>query len=55
MKNDVFWTVYNEIDDQIYDGSPLFTRKDEAHTWMVFNDGRPSSMVIRVRLTEMMS
>ncbi len=55
MKNEIFWTVYNEIDDRIYDGSPLFTQKDEARTWMVFNDGRPSSKVIRVKVTEMMS
>ena len=55
MKADIYWTVYNEIDDRIYDGTPLFTSQRDARDWMIFNDGRPSSKVIRVRVTEMMS
>jgi hypothetical protein len=55
MKTDTYWTVYNEIDDRIYDGVPLFDNRHDAVTWFHFNDGRPSSMVIRVKVTEMMS
>lgn len=55
MKNEIFWTVYNEIDDRIYDGVPLFNNRRDAVTWFHFNDGRPSSMVIRVKVKEMMS
>ena len=55
MKNDVFWTVYNETDDRIVDNAPLFTRRGPARDWKIFNDNRLTSMVIRVRVTEMMS
>ena len=50
MNNDTYWTVYNEIDDRIYDGTPLFDNREEAVTWFHTNDGRPSSMVIRIRV-----
>lgn len=52
MKNDVFWTVYNEIDDKVYDGTPLFEYYGPAQDWMRSNDGRPSSKLIRVKIIE---
>jgi len=49
MKTNTYWTVYNEIDDRIYDGTPLFDNRKDAVNWFHTNDGRPSSMVIRIR------
>jgi hypothetical protein len=41
------YTIYNEIDDTIYEGTPLFDTHNEALEWMNQNDGRPSSRVAR--------
>jgi hypothetical protein len=53
MKTDIYWTywtIYNEIDDRIYDGTPLFYNRKDAVMWFHKNDGRPSSMVIKVQV-----
>lgn len=52
MKTNTYWTVYNEIDDRIYDGTPLFDNRKDAVNWFHTNDGRPSSMVIRIRVQQ---
>jgi len=52
MKTDNYWTVYNEVDDRIYDGTPLFIYYGAAQDWMRSNDGRPSSKVIQVKVIE---
>lgn len=52
MDTNTYWTVYNEIDDRIYDGTPLFDNRKEAAIWFHANDGRPSSMVIRIRVQQ---
>lgn len=50
MKTDTYWTVYNEIDECIYDGTPLFDNKQDAIDWyggqpFIF---RPSSKIAKI-------
>lgn len=44
------WTVYNEIDECVYDGTPLFESQDEALESDWFQ--RPSSVLILVTINK---
>jgi len=46
MKYTTTYTIWNEIDQTIYEGTPEFTTRDEAVDWWEKNDGRPSSIII---------
>lgn len=52
MKIETYYTIYNEIDDRIYDGTPVFDNREEAVVWFHKNDGRPSSMVVKVQIKQ---
>lgn len=40
------YTIWNEIDERIYEGTPDFKTREEAREWWEKNDGRPSSIII---------
>ena len=40
------YTIWNEIDERIYEGTPDFETREEAYKWWEKNDGRPSSIII---------
>lgn len=52
MKIETYWTAYNEIDDCIYDGTPLFENRQDAEDWLggqVFVC-RPSTKIAQVKV-----
>ena len=40
------YTIWNEIDERIYEGTPDFKTREEAREWWEKNDGRPSSIIV---------
>tara|TARA_B100000963_G_scaffold348304_1_gene355648 strand:+ start:405 stop:590 length:186 start_codon:yes stop_codon:yes gene_type:complete len=40
------YTILNEIDNRIYDGTPVFHTISEAITWWQANSGRPSDIIV---------
>tara|TARA_Y100000114_G_scaffold63274_1_gene57999 strand:- start:3051 stop:3236 length:186 start_codon:yes stop_codon:yes gene_type:complete len=40
------YTILNEIDNRIYNGTPVFKTAFEAITWWQANSGRPSDVVV---------
>jgi len=48
----VYYTIVNLIDECIYDGTPLFSSRKEACLWFHKNDGRPSSVVVKVTIKD---
>jgi hypothetical protein len=48
----VYYTIDNLIDECIYDGTPLFSSRKEACLWFHKNDGRPSSVVVKVTIKD---
>ena len=45
-KRQSFYTLYNEIDGIIYDGTPLFEYATDALDWWERNDKRPSTKLV---------
>ena len=44
-----YWSAYNEIDQRIYDGTPLFDNYEEAQHWLSEQvNVRPSTGIIHV-------
>lgn len=41
------FTIWNEIDECVYEGTPDFDTREEAKAWWEKNDGRPSSIIIK--------
>lgn len=52
MEQQTFFIVYNEIDDTIYEGTPVWHNREDAVKWFHKNDGRPSSRVLQVKIKE---
>ena len=50
MKPEAYFIVYNEIDDTIYEGTPVWHNREDAVLWFHKNDGRPSSKVLKVTI-----
>ena len=50
MTTTTMWTVYNEIDDCVYEGTPIFSSRRDAILWFHKNDGRPSSYVVKISI-----
>ncbi len=40
------YTILNEIDNRIYNGTPVFETVFEAITWWQSNSGRPSDVIV---------
>ena len=40
------YTIVNEIDNTIYDGTPIFDTISEAIAWWRKNSGRPSDIIV---------
>lgn len=53
MRISTYWTAYNEIDDCIYDGTPLFDNKQDAEDWLGGQPFicRPSTKIAQVQVT----
>ena len=53
MRISTYWTAYNEIDDCIYDGTPLFDNKQDAEDWLGGQPliCRPSTKIAQVQVT----
>ncbi len=53
MKVTAYWTAYNEIDNRIYDGTPLFDNKQDAEDWLGGQPFvcRPSTKIAQVQVT----
>ena len=44
-----YWTAYNEIDQRVYDGTPLFETYDDAESWLSEQvNVRPSTGIVFV-------
>lgn len=52
MKIETYWTAYNEIDDRIYDGTPLFDNRKDAEDWLGGQPFvcRPSTKIAQVQI-----
>lgn len=52
MRIETYWTAYNEIDDRIYDGTPLFDNKKDAEDWLGGQPFvcRPSTKIAQVQI-----
>ena len=46
MNYEATYTIWNEIDQRVYEGTPEFNTREEAMDWWRKNDGRPSSIII---------
>ena len=45
-----YFTVYNEIDDEVYEGTPIFHTFRDAERYLHQSDGRPSSKVVNFNI-----
>ena len=44
--HNAMYTIVNEIDNRIYDGTPVFDTVSAAIAWWQANSGRPSDVVV---------
>jgi len=53
MRVETYYTAYNEIDDCIYDGTPVFDNKQDAVDWLGGQPFicRPSTKIAKVTIT----
>lgn len=46
-----YWSAYNEIDQRIYDGTPLFDSREDAQEWLSKQvNVRPSTRITQLRV-----
>ena len=46
-----YWAAYNEIDERIYDGTPVFDSRKDAQQWLSEQvNVRPSTRITQVNI-----
>jgi hypothetical protein len=46
-----YWSAYNEIDQRIYDGTPLFDSREDAQEWLSKQvNVRPSTRITELKV-----
>ena len=46
-----YWSAYNEIDQRIYDGTPLFDSREDAQEWLSKQvNVRPSTRITQLKV-----